>query len=742
MNFTTIKTYWEGRLRGEGFGGNSMATRTSTLLVITMSHQPPKWLELPGAVAHIACGWARKSTYNRLKLRPLCGEQYLAAFGIEDQYRGPVRAEGNARAASIMLLETIQKVWPSFPPIYEKWKEDDEEEEEGGRRYLAGLYDSCNRIFRDKTQHTNTDTKTKSDERCVSMEEQERKLAKIQDLLSNYTKAKLSSHKFDEDFPTLVHNFIRANAELFTPTMPGTVPLLLTAHGYQPWKLCHVSRVDLSRFPGLPADTVVELVTPKHLASILDMTRLDELRFWDNPGLAGAVWDRRIAKLTSRERFLEPLQRLAAWVDDWRSRRGTPRIQPPPPMAPTPARIRQLVWTTLKTTETDKPSTAVGDWMQLPPPGRVSLAQLDADKLAWILHPSFRDWVKGAGEETHVFAETIAFPLHDVRAPRDEVYTSVARFEKSMTTKAIIRFGHDAVLNRWPLKLPLEMATGCERDRYAITSPFPVELFALAWDDGSPNDHPWYDIVNDYSGLALSFEKDKLPALAAISQGSAKERENDDRFLAGLWKNSLLYDMLWEAYPQNSASGPTQKPVISNAPSWSWASVTSPVKWFMFKNYMSPHYQLDCTKLETIEVKPIGPLYLGRYSQCELIFRGPLIATTSEDLEVSIFMKDAGKENKGFRIDGVMAVHQFTPDYAFDLNGPVYGPATSPKFILPLMIQHGGHHLVVGIVLRPIEHNASTYERVGLVILVYVKRGPPMDFRPETSQEWDYHHGG
>ncbi|KAI0550006.1 HET-domain-containing protein [Xylaria curta] len=260
-----------------------------------------------------------------------------------------------------------------------------------------------------------------------------------------------------------------------------------------------------------------------------------------------------------------------------------------------------------------------------------------------------------------------------------------------------------------------------------------------AWDKGSPNDRPWYDVVNDYSGLALSFEKDKLPALAAISQGYAKDMGADGLFLAGLWKSSLLHDMLWETYPQSSANGPMQKPVNSNAPSWSWASVPCRVKWFMFKNYMFPHYLVDCIKLEAINVKPIGSPYLGRYKQCELIFRGPLIATTSEALEVSIFMKDTGKESSGHRIDEVMAVHQFTPDYTFDLDGPVYGPATSTKFILPLMIQHGGHHLVVGIVLKPMEDCTDTYERVGLVILVYVKRGPPMDSRPETCQEWDYH---
>ncbi|KAI1816258.1 HET-domain-containing protein [Poronia punctata] len=243
-----------------------------------------------------------------------------------------------------------------------------------------------------------------------------------------------------------------------------------------------------------------------------------------------------------------------------------------------------------------------------------------------------------------------------------------------------------------------------------------------AWDDGSPDDNPWYDVVHDYSGLDLTFDKDKLPALAATiphplaqhtpwrNVTAGKERATGDEFIAGLWKDTLLFDLLWQTYPHNSASGPAQKPVDSNFPSWSWAS-------------------------------PIGSRFLGKYKHRDLVFRGPLIPVTSQDLEVSIFMRDAGNDAKGFRIDDVMAVHEFTPDYTFDLDGPVYGPAASVNYILPVMIQNGGNHVVVGIVLRPVGMSTATdaYERVGLVILVYVKRGPPVDLRPESSQEWDYH---
>jgi hypothetical protein len=217
----------------------------------------------------MVCGAARQSTFDGLKLRALSGKQYLTAFGHEFEYGQPVRASGHAKAAPVMPLKTIQEVWPSFPPIYPDDGEEEDEKEDGGEEeekeddedWRARPYDSGHKIFWDETQHTNTEAQ--SDKRRESKEEQKRKQAtkaKIQDLLSNYTKNKLSSHKFEDDFPTLVDDFVREHVEQFTPDMPGTVPLLLTALGHQAWKLCYVSQLVLSRFPKLPGDTVVKLV--------------------------------------------------------------------------------------------------------------------------------------------------------------------------------------------------------------------------------------------------------------------------------------------------------------------------------------------------------------------------------------------------------------------------------------------------------------------------------------------------
>jgi hypothetical protein len=137
------------------------------------------------------------------------------------------------------------------------------------------------------------------------------------------------------------------------------------------------------------------------------------------------------------------------------------------------------VWTTLKTPDPHLDARdnkaqpqAVLEWMQLPKPGSVSLAQLPVEKLAWVMHPDFRGIVeRSEGFEPPIFGETVAFPLHDVWAPPHEVYTLVARFVEYMTTELISVQGHTTLDDRWPFKLPLVMATGCEVDEKAITSP-------------------------------------------------------------------------------------------------------------------------------------------------------------------------------------------------------------------------------------------------------------------------------
>ena len=107
--------------------------------------------------------------------------------------------------------------------------------------------------------------------------------------------------------------------------------------------------------------------------------------------------------------------------------------------------------------------------------------------------------------------------------------------------------------------------------------------------DNHPNScEQWRRTVEDYSALKLTFDKDKLPALSGVAKQVQNLRK--ERYLAGLWKETLLKDLLWISSDPTSGLGADAidqyalmhfgRPQKRRAPSWSWASVLGPIKWY------------------------------------------------------------------------------------------------------------------------------------------------------------------
>ncbi|KAI1405697.1 heterokaryon incompatibility protein-domain-containing protein [Hypoxylon fuscum] len=86
----------------------------------------------------------------------------------------------------------------------------------------------------------------------------------------------------------------------------------------------------------------------------------------------------------------------------------------------------------------------------------------------------------------------------------------------------------------------------------------------------------WQNMVEGYSTTLLTFEKDKLIAIAGV----AKEFQHDllGEYCAGLWRNSILSDLTWQCH--RTSFRPLDMPASEkahHAPSWSWASVKKSV---------------------------------------------------------------------------------------------------------------------------------------------------------------------
>ena len=152
----------------------------------------------------------------------------------------------------------------------------------------------------------------------------------------------------------------------------------------------------------------------------------------------------------------------------------------------------------------------------------------------------------------------------------------------------------------------------------------------------------WSSVVQDYCNRALSFDTDKLPAVAAIAEEYYKNIIYDDRgnritqkYLAGLWLFSLSSLLLW------TRSGEATRPTDYRAPSWSWAALNSKIS---FDNCSIE----EATELEILEAEttpasdklPFGAVTSGHVKLKSRMLRSPWKFTIQE-VESSAIPSDA-----------------------------------------------------------------------------------------------------
>ncbi|KAI5922525.1 heterokaryon incompatibility protein-domain-containing protein [Camillea tinctor] len=78
----------------------------------------------------------------------------------------------------------------------------------------------------------------------------------------------------------------------------------------------------------------------------------------------------------------------------------------------------------------------------------------------------------------------------------------------------------------------------------------------------------WHGILEEYSLRQLTFASDRLPALAGYASKHGKDGHS---YLAGMWSNQIIDDLMWKASPVS----PRVKIDLEQyrSPGWSWISV-------------------------------------------------------------------------------------------------------------------------------------------------------------------------
>jgi hypothetical protein len=88
----------------------------------------------------------------------------------------------------------------------------------------------------------------------------------------------------------------------------------------------------------------------------------------------------------------------------------------------------------------------------------------------------------------------------------------------------------------------------------------------------------FHRIVERYSALRLTRPSDRLVALSGLCKRVHHLRNN---YLAGLWSDSICYDLLWRVETINlNTESEGARSLDYRGPTWSWISVDSPVKYW------------------------------------------------------------------------------------------------------------------------------------------------------------------
>lgn len=120
----------------------------------------------------------------------------------------------------------------------------------------------------------------------------------------------------------------------------------------------------------------------------------------------------------------------------------------------------------------------------------------------------------------------------------------------------------------------------------------------------------WRSMILHYTQLNLSYESDRLPALAAIVERTMVRRK-DSQYVAGMWTDTIALDLGW-CCDGKRLPRPANRMHI---PSWSWASTQG--------RTMFIRYEPGRDLLVGLTYTPNGPTALGGVLDARLCLQGP-----------------------------------------------------------------------------------------------------------------------
>lgn len=174
-----------------------------------------------------------------------------------------------------------------------------------------------------------------------------------------------------------------------------------------------------------------------------------------------------------------------------------------------------------------------------------------------------------SGEAYRVFfrEEIDHIHVHQTLGGRHPLFLRAWCYQERLLSKRVLHFGSQELFFECRTHSQCECG-GIAGNEIALAQP-KLE-FAETLYSGSANSfyaaRSWRAMVMQYADLALTVKSDRLPAFAGVARQVAQVR--NCRYLAGLWEDSIVDDLLWQG-----GGSSNRRPPSWRAPTWSWASI-------------------------------------------------------------------------------------------------------------------------------------------------------------------------
>ncbi|KAH6701371.1 heterokaryon incompatibility protein-domain-containing protein, partial [Leptodontidium sp. MPI-SDFR-AT-0119] len=226
--------------------------------------------------------------------------------------------------------------------------------------------------------------------------------------------------------------------------------------------------------------------------------------------------------------------------------------------------------------------------------------------------------------------------------PLGHLSTRAWTFQENMLSTRIIHYTSSEIVWECRRKMVSEDGTVVRTDRPELGLASKLSVGS----EFNPWNH-WQEIVIAYSTRDLTFSIDKLPALSGIA--SKIQSLTSFEYVAGLWKQNLLADLLWFSHSdisqwnaENLGRGSNglehSRPLksTSGAPSWSWASIDGGVDYRVLRDpdewqQFEPFLQLKSVDATVRGLNPFGAV------------TGGSITATGPTVEAVLISKDTAQ---------------------------------------------------------------------------------------------------